>query len=136
MSEKVIIKPKFGNKLFAENKVMIRAPRGKEELHSLEYYGDLEVKEKPAKDEKVKKDKGPRICSKCGSSVPKGNYFCKGMCGPCYSRSIYEKKHGKSHKEEKLKSYECIDCFKEFKSPLSIEEAKCPANPSHKLIQR
>lgn len=43
MSEKVIIKPKFGNKLFAENKVMMKAPGGKEELHSLEYYGDLEV---------------------------------------------------------------------------------------------
>lgn len=93
-------------------------------------------KEKEAVEEKVKKDKGPQICSCCGKTVPPGKYLSKGMCVTCYSREVYRKKHGKSAKAEKIKNYECIDCFKEFKSPLSIDEVKCPVNPGHKLIQR
>lgn len=98
-------------------------------------------KVKKLQDLVVGKEKNGEHCTSCGRLREKGKYFCKGLCGTCYSREVYRKKHGiesKGKKESRSYSnkYKCIDCGEEITSTLEADQVKCPKNSHHTMVQK
>lgn len=101
---------------------------------------------------KKKETKGSIKCPECGNGVEKlrgKNRPDGGICNKCYNRE-YQRTKAKEKREEKKnnnqeskpreeerteQNYKCLDCGIRFESTLSSDEAKCPKNTGHSIVQ-
>lgn len=90
------------------------------------------TKSQVVKDKKERNKESEKKCKICGEDAK-----ISGLCIKHYHSEYRKKLKDNINKDKnKVYRYECLDCYKQFKSPLPYELAKCPVDKDHSLVQK